>query len=66
MIGFKYTGGIISEEEYQKKIDIARTFVAHAEQDAFGGWVNLPINYDKAEFERIKRRRRRLTTIQTI
>ena len=55
MIGFKYTGGIISEEEYQKKIDIARTFVARAEQDAFGGWVNLPINYDKTEFERIKK-----------
>ena len=55
MINFKYTGGLVNEEEYQKKIDETRTYVAKAEQDAFGGWVNLPINYDKVEFERIKK-----------
>ena len=55
MIEFKYVGGIINENEYQKKIDEARTYVARAEQDNFGGWVNLPINYDKDEFERIKK-----------
>lgn len=55
MIEFKYARGIINEEEYQKKIDEARTYVARAEQDDFGGWVNLPINYDKTEFERIKK-----------
>jgi len=55
MIEFKYAGGIINEEEYQKKIDEARTYVARAEQDDFGGWVNLPINYNKTEFERIKK-----------
>lgn len=55
MIEFKYAGGIINEEEYQKKIDEARTYVARAEQDDFGGWVNLPINYNKDEFERIKK-----------
>lgn len=55
MIEFKYAGGIVNEEEYQKKIDEARTYVARAEQDNFGGWVNLPINYDKDEFERIKK-----------
>ena len=55
MIDFKYTGGIINEEEYQHKIDEARTYVAKAEQDSFGGWVNLPVNYDKEEFDRIKR-----------
>ncbi|MBO4855655.1 glucose-6-phosphate isomerase [Candidatus Saccharibacteria bacterium] len=54
MINFKYTGGLVNEEEYQKKIDETRTYVAKAEQDAFGGWVNLPIDYDKEEFARIK------------
>ena len=54
MIEFKYAGGIVNEEEYQKKIDEARTYVARAEQDNFGGWVNLPINYDKDEFARIQ------------
>ncbi|MCR5572916.1 MAG: glucose-6-phosphate isomerase, partial [Candidatus Saccharibacteria bacterium] len=55
MINFKYTGGLVNEEEYQKKIDETRTYVAKAEQDAFGGWVNLPINYNKEEFARIKK-----------
>ena len=54
MINFKYTGGLVNEEEYQKKIDETRNYVARAEQDAFGGWINLPINYDKEEFARIK------------
>ncbi len=55
MIEFKYAKGFVDEAEYQKVIDETRTYVARAEQDAFGGWVNLPINYDKAEFERIKK-----------
>ncbi len=54
MINFKYTSRLIDEGEYQKRIDEARAYVAKAEQDAFGGWVNLPINYDKEEFTRIK------------
>ena len=55
MINFKYAGGLVNEEEYQKKIDETRSYVAKAEQDAFGGWVNLPINYNKEEFARIKK-----------
>ncbi len=55
MIEFKYAKGFVDEAEYQKVIDVTRTYVARAEQDAFGGWVNLPINYDKVEFERIKK-----------
>ena len=55
MIEFKYAKGFVDEAEYQKVIDETRTYVARAEQDAFGGWVNLPINYDKVEFERIKK-----------
>ena len=55
MIEFKYAKGFVDEAEYQKVIDETRTYVARVEQDAFGGWVNLPINYDKVEFERIKK-----------
>ena len=54
MIEFKYASGVVNEDEYQKKIEEARTYVARAEQDAFGGWVNLPVDYDKEEFARIK------------
>lgn len=55
MIEFKYAKGIVDEGKYQETIDEARAYVARAEQDAFGGWVNLPINYDKKEFKRIKK-----------
>lgn len=55
MIEFKYAKGFVDEAEYQKVVDETRTYVARAEQDAFGGWVNLPINYDKVEFEHIKK-----------
>jgi glucose-6-phosphate isomerase len=55
MIEFKYAPiEQIDEAEYQAKIDEARTYVARAQQDDFGGWVDLPINYDKEEFARIK------------
>ena len=55
MIEFRYTTGLVGEEEYQRKIDETRAYVARTEQDTFGGWVNLPINYDKTEFNRIKK-----------
>ena len=55
MIEFKYAKGFVDEEVYQRVIDEARTYVAKAEQDDFGGWVNLPIDYDKEEFARIKK-----------
>ena len=55
MIEFKYAPSEqIDEAEYQAKIDEARSYVARAQQDDFGGWVDLPINYDKEEFARIK------------
>ena len=55
MIEFKYAKGFVDEEVYQRVIDETRTYVAKAEQDAFGGWVNLPVNYDEEEFARIKK-----------
>lgn len=55
MIEFKYTPSkLIDESEYQAKIEATRDFVARAQQDDFGGWVDLPVNYDKDEFARIK------------
>ena len=60
MIEFKYAGGLFNEEEYRQKIDEARSYIARAEQDDFGGWVDLPVNYDKEEFERIKEAAKRI------
>ena len=55
MIEFKYAPSEqVDEVAYQTKIDEARTYVARAQQDDFGGWVDLPVNYDKEEFARIK------------
>jgi len=55
MIEFKYEPSeLIDEAEYQAKIEEARSYVARAQQDDFGGWVDLPLNYDKDEFARIK------------
>jgi glucose-6-phosphate isomerase len=55
MIEFKYEPSeLINEAEYQAKIEEARSYVARAQQDDFGGWVDLPLNYDKDEFARIK------------
>ncbi|MDO4220421.1 MAG: glucose-6-phosphate isomerase [Candidatus Saccharibacteria bacterium] len=55
MIEFKYTPSkLIDENLYQEKIEEARGYVARAQQDDFGGWVDLPLNYDKDEFARLK------------
>jgi len=55
MIKFKYTPSkLIDESLYQEKIEEARSYVARAQQDDFGGWVDLPKNYDRDEFARIK------------
>jgi len=55
MIEFKYTPNeLVDEVAYQEKIDEARSYVAKAQQDEFGGWVDLPVNYDHEEFARIK------------
>ena len=55
MIKFKYTPSkLIDESSYQEKIEEARSYVARAQQDDFGGWVDLPKDYDRDEFARIK------------
>ncbi len=46
--------GLISDEELNERVALTRQFVARAQQDGFGGWVDLPVNYDRDEFARIK------------
>ena len=46
--------GLISDEELNERVALTRQFVARAQQDDFGGWVDLPVNYDRDEFARIK------------
>ena len=56
MIKFEYNiKGFATEDEFKPVIDEARNYVARAQEDAFGGWVDLPKNYDKEEFARIKK-----------
>ena len=44
----------ISAEELDERVATTRNYVARAQQDDFGGWVDLPINYDRNEFARIQ------------
>ena len=61
MIDFKYnTKGFVDEEEFQKQIDIVRSTVPRVQENSFGGWADLPINYDKEEFARIKKAAERI------
>ncbi|MGN0467466.1 MAG: glucose-6-phosphate isomerase [Acutalibacteraceae bacterium] len=56
----KYVSGFVTEQEiksYQDKITAAHTAL-HEKTGAgsdFTGWVDLPVDYDKEEFERIKK-----------
>ena len=55
MIDFKSSlSDFVETNNFEQKLAEARQFVARAQQDEFGGWVDLPINADKEEFSRIK------------
>ena len=55
MIDFKADlAKLISVEDFQRRVDEVKPYVARTQQDDFGGWVDLPVNYDKDEFARIK------------
>ncbi|MCQ2570680.1 MAG: glucose-6-phosphate isomerase [Candidatus Saccharibacteria bacterium] len=55
MINFRCDyGKIISAEELEERVSVTRQYVARAQQDDFGGWVDLPISYNRDEFARIK------------
>lgn len=50
----------ISTEEFGKRVADTRHYIAKIQQDDFGGWLDLPINYDKDEFARIKEAAKRI------
>lgn len=55
MIDFKCSlGDAVKTTDFEAKLAEARNYVARAQQDDFGGWVDLPVKYDKDEFARIK------------
>ena len=56
MIDFKFDlSKGIDGASYADFVASAKTMVARAEEDEFGGWVNLPKDYDKEEFARIQK-----------
>lgn len=50
----------ISTEEFSKRVVDTRHYITKIQQDDFGGWLDLPINYDKDEFARIKEAAKRI------
>ena len=69
-VTFDYSkaGSFISEEEigYMKKLtlDAKETLVSKTGAgNDFLGWIDLPVDYDKEEFARIKQQRRRSRVI---
>jgi len=55
MIDFKCSlGDFVKTEDFDAKVVEAQKFVAKAQQDDFGGWVDLPARFDEEEFARIK------------
>ena len=53
---------LISADEFEARVDEARNNILRIQQDDFGGWVDLPINYDKDEFARIKKAAKRINS----
>ena len=55
MIGLKFTPcENIGTVRLATLSEMARGYIADIQGDEFGGWVDLPINYDKDEFARIE------------
>ena len=55
MIDFKCSlGDAVKTTDFEAKLAEARNYVARAQQDDFGGWVDLPVKYNNDEFVRIK------------
>ena len=44
----------ISAEELEERVSQTRQYMTRIGQDDFGGWLDLPVKYDKDEFARIK------------
>ncbi len=48
-------GHLVDENTFNLKLEQARNYVSRAQDDDFGGWVDLPVKYDKDEFARIEK-----------
>ena len=44
----------ISADELEERVTQTRQYMARIAQDDFGGWLDLPVKYDRDEFARIK------------
>ena len=56
MIEFKCDlGHLVDENTFNLKLEQARNAVTRAQEDDFGGWVDLPVKYDKEEFACIEK-----------
>lgn len=56
MIEFKCDlGHLVDENTFNLKLEQARNAVTRAQEDDFGGWVDLPVKYDREEFARIEK-----------
>lgn len=56
MIEFKCDlGHLVDENTFNLKLEQARNTVTRAQEDDFGGWVDLPVKYDREEFARIEK-----------
>lgn len=53
---------LIPADEFEARVDEARNNILRIQQDDFGGWADLPINYDKDEFARIKKAAKRINS----
>lgn len=55
MISFNsFTKDFVSEADLAEKLEAAKDLMGRVQKDPMAGWVDLPVNYDKAEFARIK------------
>ena len=61
MIDVKWELGVKAKsDDFEALVAEARGYVARAQQADFGAWVDLPLKYDKDEFERIQRAAERI------
>lgn len=49
-----YTDNFITQQELSQKTQTAKDLIARIKTDPMSGWLDLPINYNKEEFARIK------------
>ena len=50
-----YADKVVNKLDFEEKLEQARILMNKLVDEDMTGWVNLPVDYDKEEFERIKR-----------